>query len=184
MGSDSSDLFDSLCLVGFMGSGKSTVGRLLADRLGWVFVDLDREIESVTGKSVTRMFAESGEVEFRKMEAELGLKLVGRPRTVLATGGGWGAVAGRLESLHESVCTVWLQVSPEVAVDRIRLQAPVRPLLHGASDPLWEARSLLAIRAPQYEAARFHVDTSGREVTEVVSAVLKHMRSGHRTRPS
>ena len=184
MGSDHSDLPGSICRVGFMGSGKSTVGRLLADQLGWSFVDLDREIESVAGKSVTEIFKEDGEAAFRRLEAELGLELVQRPRTVLATGGGWGALPGRLESLAESVCSVWLQVSPEVAVDRIRLQAPVRPLLHGVSDPLSEARSLLADRTPQYKAARLHIDTTGREVTEVVSEVLQHMRSGHRTRPS
>ena len=184
MGSDRSDLPESLCLVGFMGSGKSTVGRLLAERLQWTFIDLDDRIETEAGKSVSEMFAEDGERAFREIETRIGREVVGREHTVLATGGGWGAVPGRVAELPATVATIWLQVSPELAVDRIRRQAPVRPLLSGTSDPLSEARKLLDKRRPQYEAAGLHVNTSGREVTEVVSEILKHIRSGHRTRPS
>src|SRR5687768_9084397 len=84
-------------LVGFMGSGKTTVGRQLASRLGWTFVDLDDEVEARAGMSVDELFRARGEAGFRALESEAGAAALGRSATVLAPGGGWSLAPGRME---------------------------------------------------------------------------------------
>ena len=105
-------------LVGFMGSGKSTVGRLLARRLGWVFVDLDEAVEAATGIKVAELFRTRGEAAFRQLEAEAGVAAAARAQVVIAPGGGWSLVPDRLDGLPEGSLTVWLRVRPETAARR------------------------------------------------------------------
>lgn len=171
-----SEGFTSVLLVGFMGSGKTRVGRALAERLGWTFVDFDDEIEHRTGRTVSRIFADEGEEVFRRLETELGERFVGRPRTVLAPGGGWGAVRGRLDDLPPDVLSVWLQVDADTAVERARRDGPSRPLL-ATDDPLATARELLERRRGAYASARLHVDTVGTSPDAVVSAIVGALES-------
>ncbi len=158
-------------LVGFMASGKSTVGTLVARALGWDFADVDALLEAEEGRSVERIFAESGEPWFRQAEERLARRLLTRDRLVLATGGGWGAAPGRLRSLPEGTRSLWLRVSPEEAVRRAGNRGGGRPLL-AVSDPRGAARGLLDARAPWYAQADLEVDTEGRTVEDVAAEVL------------
>ena len=132
-------------LIGFMASGKTTVGRLLAERLEWAFVDLDKVIEDAAGKTVPDIFAAEGEAGFRKRETEA-LREVARSRkTVVATGGGAPCRDENLEAMLEEGRVFWLGVSAEEAVQRAG-KASGRPLLDSAADPVAAARSLLKSR--------------------------------------
>lgn len=161
-------------LVGFMGSGKTTVGRHLAQRLGWTFVDLDERVEENTGTSVEDLFRTRGEAAFRVLEAEAGAEALARTRTVLAPGGGWSLAPGRIDGLPEDTLSVWLVVSPETAVRRATGHGRVRPLL-GGDDPLRRARALLAEREVVYRRARLHLDGERASPTALARAIVEHM---------
>lgn len=157
-----------------MGSGKSTVGSRLARRLGWDHVDLDEVIESRTGSSVEEIFRDRGEQRFRELEAEVGREvLAGRDR-VVSTGGGWAAAPERMESLDPGVLSVWLQVSPETAVERAKRGSVVRPLLEVAN-PVARARELLRARTAFYRKAELHLDTESRSPEDLASVIVEHM---------
>lgn len=106
-------------LVGFMGAGKSTTGRIVARALDWEFVDLDDEIERLHGRSPASILREQGEAAFRRIESDVAGDVLARRRIVLATGGGWGAQPGSLADLDASTCSVWLRVEPATAVARV-----------------------------------------------------------------
>ncbi|MDX1568450.1 MAG: shikimate kinase, partial [Longimicrobiales bacterium] len=99
-----------IVLVGFMASGKTSVGRELARLLGWDFVDFDEEIEAEAGAPIPEIFSEQGEPAFRELEERVGRRLLELEGAVLATGGGWGAVEGRLEDLPGGTFSVWLRI--------------------------------------------------------------------------
>lgn len=168
--------WERVVLIGFMGSGKTTVGRSLAARLGWTFVDLDDEVEATTGAKIADLFRTLGEAEFRRLEAEAGERVLDRPRTVVAPGGGWSLAPGRLESLPEGTLTVWLKVTPETAVRRAMRHARVRPLLAGP-DPLGTARALLAERERIYAKARLTVDSEGASPAALAEEIVHRMES-------
>lgn len=162
-------------LVGFMAAGKSTVGRETARRLGWPFVDLDLEIEARAGRSVAAIFADEGEAFFRELEARVGAELLGRERVVLATGGGWGAVPGRLDALAPDTLSVWLWVDPATAVARAGADGDTRPLLRGAG-AMEAARALSRERNPLYARARLHLDGAGASPDTLASAIVDVVR--------
>lgn len=168
------DEFRRVLLVGFMGSGKTTVGRILADRLGWEFLDFDRLIAGRTGMSVEALFEAEGEDAFREVEGRIGEECLERDQAVLAPGGGWAARHGRMEELPAGTLSVWLDVTPEEAVRRAGRDREIRPLL-AVPDPLIRARDLLAQRREWYRKARFAVDTVERTPDEVADAVLRRM---------
>jgi shikimate kinase len=157
-------------LVGFMGSGKSTVGRMLGRRLGLPFIDLDRAIEARVGMPVSEIFATRGEPAFRDLEHEELAGLRGLSRTVVACGGGV-IVEDRCRALLKQLGTVvYLRVTADEALARIG-STEGRPLLAGA-DPVALGRTLLASRVSLYEAvADATVDTSGLTPAQVADAV-------------
>lgn len=160
-----------LVLVGFMGSGKSTAGSLLATRLGWRFVDVDATIEAQEGLSVAEIFRTKGEAWFRDAEQRVARDLLVGDRIVVGSGGGWGASAERLRRLPRGTVSVWLRVSPEEAVRRAAA-AGVRPLLN-TPDPVKTARALLRGRISGYSACDIGVDTEGRTPEDVVEEILR-----------
>jgi len=165
-------------LVGFMGSGKTTVGRLLARRIGWRFVDLDDEVEAAEGMSVEDLFRKRGESEFRVLEARAGAAALAKERTVLAPGGGWCLTPGRLEELPPGSLSVWLTVSPETAVRRATsVGGRVRPLLAGP-DPVARARSLMNERELFYARAHLHVDVESATPQTVADRIAEFMEGG------
>jgi shikimate kinase len=147
-------------LVGFMGSGKTRVGRALARRLGWGFRDFDEEISTRLGLSIPEVFQQHGEDFFRDVEGRLGEELLKEENVVLAPGGGWPVAPGRMEGLPPETLSVWLKVSAEEAVRRAREEGPTRPLL-AVPDPVERARELLGEREAWYAKAQMTVDSEG-----------------------
>ncbi len=157
-------------LVGFMGSGKSTVGRVLADRLGWNFVDLDEEIEAEQGTTIPSIFDTAGEARFREIETEAIRKWVrkvrgGRP-TVLALGGGAFVQPENLELLQDHGVTIWLDIPLEQARQRVE-QASNRPL---ARDPV-RFGELFEDRRSSYARADYRVEVSSDDPEVVADAI-------------
>ncbi len=162
-------------LVGLMGSGKSAVGGVLARRLGWEHLDLDREIETREGRTIPEIFRTEGERRFRALEAEVTADLAGRSAVVLSPGGGWITNPALLERLGPGTLSVWLRVSPETVLARVARSHGDRPLLD-VPDPLAALRRLLREREPFYARTDLAVDTDGRGVAEVVALVEEATR--------
>lgn len=159
-------------LVGFMGSGKSTIGRLLADRMGWHFVDLDAEIEATQGTSIAEIFETRGEAEFRRIEREKMRALVraiesGRP-TVLALGGGAIVQPENYALVENNGITVWLDCPFETVRRRVE-QASHRPL---ARDPASFAQ-LYETRRESYSRADYRIAIESDDPAVAVEAVLR-----------
>ncbi len=154
-----------LCLIGLMGSGKSTLGKALATRWNVAFVDLDTEIETRAGRSITSIFEQSGESAFRLLERETLDTLLVDPRPlVIATGGGAPCQPDAMERIHAHASTVWLDAPPDCLARRI-LDDPrgdVRPLLSGLDLESATARleTLLETRRPFYSKALVRIDAT------------------------
>jgi shikimate kinase len=162
-----------LCLAGFMGSGKTTIGTLLARQLAWRFVDLDDRIEEAAGLRIPEIFERLGEPAFRQMEADQLRAALGRvfefnESIVLALGGGTYAQVGAPEFLRAAgVSVVWLDSPVEVLLARCMTMTG-RPLFRDESS----FRALYAQRLPSYQLAEHRVDSSGdpaRVVAEILS---------------
>ena len=161
-----------IALVGFMAAGKTTVGRRLAQTLDWRFIDVDREIEERTGRSIAQWFRDSGEPAFRALEAELTATLLSGERAVVALGGGWAAQPGAFAAVPSGVRTIWLRVSAAEAVRRAAADPVVRPLLAGEA-PDATARALLQQREAAYRKAEVRVDVGGRSPDDIVHEILE-----------
>lgn len=164
----------NLTLIGFMGSGKSAVGRLAAAQLGFDFLDTDERIESAAGMSIPEIFQREGEAGFREWERRIVRSLAGLSRTVIATGGGLPTYDDHLERLKEHSLVVCLWASPETLYQRVR-HHDHRPLLQTA-DPLARIRELLARREPWYRQADVLIQTEQRSVREVAAQVVHAFR--------
>ena len=143
----------NIALIGFMGTGKSSVGQLVAAQLHFTFLDTDHVIEARAGKSISDIFAQQGEPVFRELEKKIVGELVTRKKTVISTGGGLPANPENLASLKSHSLVVCLWASPGEIWERVRNQTH-RPLLLEA-DPLAKIRSLLEQqREPYYRCGR------------------------------
>jgi shikimate kinase len=160
----------NLALIGFMGTGKSTVGRLVADQLRFELLDTDALIEAQAGKRITAIFRDDGEAAFRELEHATVRNLAARSKTVIATGGGLPVFFDNLDILKTYALTVCLWASPETIFERVR-EHTHRPLLQDP-DPLGKIRSLLAKREPFYRQADVLINTEQRPVREVAAQVL------------
>jgi shikimate kinase len=167
-----------LIFVGLPGSGKSTVGRSVAERVGATFADLDKVVERQQGMPIERIFAELGEVAFRRMESEaMGSLLEGDP-CVLAPGGGWAAQPGEMDRAKEHGLVVYLKTMITTAVDRTKMH-DYRPLLM-SDDPYERMRELLKEREPFYIMAHAEIDNASRPIEDVIeeAVVLAHAKAG------
>lgn len=159
-------------LVGFMGAGKTTVGRLLAQRLGWDFCDLDRRVEVRTGRSVAEVFATRGEEGFREEERAAAEGLLGRQKCVVAAGGGaWHQPATR-ELLSRDSLSVWLQADLPTLLTRVPAD-PARPLAHDRA----RMAALFAERQPSYRLADLSVETKDRSPHDVADQLTAYVRA-------
>jgi len=158
-----------IALVGFMGSGKSTIGPLLAARLAYDFVDVDREIESRAGARVSEIFGTRGEAAFRELEGQVLAELLGAEGRVLATGGGAFVQPKAAETLLERAFVVHLACDFEEACRRAAAQGG-RPLLEKGPAA---AAALYAERKDKYARANVTVDTTQRSPEEVVAEIAR-----------
>ncbi len=162
-----------IVLVGLSGAGKTVVGRLLAQRLDWRFVDLDEEVERLDGRSISHIFQADGEAAFREIEAAATRRAAVDGATVVSTGGGWMSRSELRDSWPGAV-RVWLRVDPGSAVRRLARQRSTRPLLAGP-DPEAALRGLLDTRMHSYRLAEIAVRTDGLAPEAVVEAILDEM---------
>lgn len=163
-----------ISLVGMMGAGKTTVGRRLARRLGWSFVDADREMEARLGVPVTTIFELEGEAGFRRRECELIDELTRRTATVLATGGGAVLDPTNRAALHERSQVIYLRASVGDLWHRLRRDT-TRPLLRTA-DPRARIEALVTQREPLYrDTAHLTIDTGRQPVERVVDAIVARL---------
>lgn len=162
-------------LIGPMGSGKTAVGRQLAQQLGVPFCDCDAEIERRTGVDIPYIFEKEGEPGFRDREVEVIDAITQVEPQVLATGGGAVLRPENRRRLAERGCVVYLETSVTQQVARVR-GSRTRPLLRDAADPSRKLAQLMAERAPLYEeVADIVVGTDGRKVRTVVSEILRKL---------
>ncbi len=164
----------NIALIGFMGAGKTSVGRLVAEQLHFDYLDTDEMIQSRTGRTITDIFARDGEPAFRKLEEQIVAELTAYKRTVISTGGGLPVNQQNLASLKTHALVVCLWASPEKIWERVRNQTH-RPLLN-APNPKEKIRELLAARAPFYRQADVLLNTELRAVREVAQQVIHQFR--------
>lgn len=165
----------AIALVGLMGSGKTTVGRRLAAALGLAFKDADAEIEAAAGRSVSDIFAELGEPEFRSGERRVIARLVSDGPLVLATGGGAYVDPETRELLRDKAVTIWLKADIEVLAKRVA-RRDTRPLLRG-KDPLEVLGAQAEKRYPIYAQADIVVETPNSAHDLAVERILEALKA-------
>ncbi len=170
-----SQLQPNLYLVGFMGTGKSAVGRTVAQRLGYQFIDSDQAIEESQGRSIKEIFESDGEAAFRKMEKSFVQEGHPNENCVVSCGGGLIAQPGILEMIQSKGPVVCLLAAPQTIFDRVN-GSKKRPLLNVAN-PLAKIEELLKEREPIYRKAGTEVLTDGRTIANVAAHVMRVYKS-------
>jgi XRE family aerobic/anaerobic benzoate catabolism transcriptional regulator len=164
--------FAGIALIGLRGAGKSTLGKMLANKIGWSFVELNKEIEAQNGLSVAEIIALYGQEGFRRMEqAALGQLLARKELMVLATGGGIVSEPLTFDLILSSFYTVWLKAAPEEHMARVRGQGDLRPMADDRS-AMAELRNILLSREPLYARASAVVDTAGLSVDAAAARLI------------
>jgi XRE family aerobic/anaerobic benzoate catabolism transcriptional regulator len=157
---------ERVALIGLRGAGKSTLGRIVAEKLGWQFVELNKDIERDNGMSVPEIFAMYGQEGYRRFEQAALRKLIARDGPMLlATGGGIVAEPVTFDLVLSSFYTIWLKAEPEEHMRRVREQGDLRPM-GGDASAMQELRAILVSREPFYARARAMVDTAGLSVDD------------------
>src|ERR1700736_1361213 len=165
--------FAGIALIGLRGAGKSTLGKMLAKKIGWSFVELNKEIEAQNGLSVAEIIALYGQEGFRRMEqAALGQLLARKELMVLATGGGIVSEPLTFDLILSSFYSIWLKAEPEEHMARVRSQGDLRPMADDRS-AMAELRTILLSREPLYARASAVVDTAGLSVDKAAARLIE-----------
>ena len=168
--------FAGIALIGLRGAGKSTLGKLLAKKIGWNFVELNKEIETQNGLSVAEIIALYGQEGFRRLEQAALTELLARKElTVLATGGGIVSEPVTFDLILSSFYTIWLKAEPEEHMARVRKQGDLRPMADDRS-AMAELRNILTSREPLYARANAVVDTAGLSVDAAAARLIDTVR--------
>jgi shikimate kinase len=173
-----------IVLTGFMGTGKTVVGRRLAARLGRELLDTDALVERAAGRTVREIFAEDGEARFRELEREAVASACAAGDVVVSTGGGALLDERSFQALARDALLVCLTATPRTIARRVRGTAHERPLLHGHASLVRRIRDLLAARAPLYARIPLEIDTSNLSVDEVVEEIVAHLERAERAATS
>jgi shikimate kinase len=166
----------SIALIGFMGTGKTAVARLLAQKLGKQLVELDHLIEKSAGKSIADIFHDSGETAFRQLEIDVTREVAGNKNQVIACGGGIVLNRINIDRLKEEAVVVYLTASPDIIRQRVSSDGDARPLL--ATDNKAPAiRQMLEFRQPFYErAADIKIDTSALDIEATTEMIIDRLK--------
>lgn len=166
----------SLALIGFMGTGKTAVGKALAAKLGKEFIELDALIEQKAGKSIPEIFRQDGEITFRELEIEATREIAGRKNAVIACGGGTVLNKINIDRLGKECRIVYLTASIGIILKRTSHDDNERPLLT-APDRAGQIKGLLRFRRPFYErAADIKIDTSKMGIESVAGEIIKKLK--------
>ena len=163
----------NIFLIGMMGAGKSTVGKLLAQKVGHNFLDTDPLIEQCAGKSITKIFSDDGEDTFRNLEQQVLAQVSSHTRLVVATGGGIVMRSINWSHLHDGI-VVWIDVPVDILYDRLKTASEQRPLLQ-TEDPLQRLNEIYEKRRDRYAQADISIMVSADETPETVSDRLFEM---------
>lgn len=177
----SSEKPPNLILTGFMGTGKTTLGRLLSHSLGFRFCDTDKIIQQKTGRSIPDIFATDGESAFRELEKQCVAEWLPEGGAVIATGGGIVTIPGIASALRAHGIVVALFASPKVILERTNC-GKTRPLLQTDGDRLEHIRSLLAAREQAYMDSGINLFTDGRSLNELAAIIGRIYRRELRNR--
>jgi XRE family aerobic/anaerobic benzoate catabolism transcriptional regulator len=168
---------DRVALIGLRGAGKSTIGKVVAEKLKVPFFELDRLIEQASGLSLSMIFDLYGQAGFRRFERQcLDLLLRCESRFVVATGGSLVLELLTYRTVLSSCFTIWLQASPEEHMSRVIAQGDMRPMAHNP-EAMSDLRRILQEREPLYSQADLAIDTSTRPIHVVVADCLLKIRS-------
>ena len=166
---------NNIVLVGFMGTGKTTAGQLLAARLGWKFIDVDRAIETKCGMCVGNIFSTHGETFFREQESVLIEQLCSCDQVVIATGGGAVLSDINVQNMQQCGIIVTLEASADIVLQRVANDPTPRPLL-AAPDRQAAVQQLMQGRADRYKIAALYIDTSAITPDAVVDQIIDFVR--------
>ncbi len=170
----------NIALIGFRATGKTSAGKILADRLGRLFIDMDKHLIATSGREISCWVRQEGWESFRKAESELLASLASQEGIVVSTGGGVVIDSANRDTLKKRFFTIWLKASAETIHCRITADpesCTTRPPLSGLSLKE-EVRKILSDREPLYaESADFEVDTEGKGIDEIVEEVLERVNS-------
>jgi len=162
-----------IVLIGLMGAGKTSIGRLMAKRLKTTFTDADTEIEKAAGLTISEIFRIHGEQAFRDGERRIIARLLNAPAGVLATGGGAFMDAGTRQLIRERGISIWLRADVGTLYRRTR-QRTGRPLLNN-QDPLGTLERLAQMRYPIYAEADITIDTGAEKPRETTDRIIKEL---------
>jgi len=183
---DNEGLPTRIFLLGFMGSGKSTMGPIIANAIGYEFIDLDTEIEQRHSRTIVSLFNELGESGFRAIETSELSRVRQAERTVVSTGGGIVTVADNRRILREAGFSVYLKLSPDALAKRIG-KSMGRPLLLGDDDRtltdealVLRIEQLISSRSEYYESADLVVDVESESVGEAVETIVRSIRASEK----
>ncbi|OQB11027.1 MAG: Shikimate kinase [Candidatus Omnitrophica bacterium ADurb.Bin205] len=165
----------NIYLVGFMGTGKSAVGRELAKKKKWRFVDLDELIELREGRCIADIFSKKGEPYFRRLEKKILAEVAGEDKFIVSCGGGVVTSEDNIKMMKKTGLIVCLKATPGVILRRTKQLAGCRPLLN-VNNPKERIEFLLKLRAPYYAKAHKSINTSRLSVSQVAAGIIKLLK--------
>ena len=164
----------NIILIGFMGSGKSTLSRILTEKLGWPGISTDARIELKEGRKIADIFKDAGETYFRNVEHQVVLEVAAERGVVVDCGGGVVLIPANMEALKKTGTVIYLSCAPQEIYRRINLQ-PKRPLLD-VPDPLAKIQDLLKERQSLYAQADMTLDTTDGNLSRVAEEIIEKLK--------
>lgn len=160
----------NIVLIGFMGSGKTTIGKLVSQKLGYGFIDSDELIEQKCGMKVSDIFNLYGEEYFREVEARVISEISDYTRVIISCGGGAVKQKSNIDSLRKKGLIIWLKTCIDEIYKRIQYNSVMRPLANGKSKE--ELEQMMAAREELYKKAHIFIDTSNKTINEIVDEII------------